>query len=527
MQFSQALCQSLFSDLAETLSFSGATEFSFTQLRFWELPLEENCLYIARASELMNFSADVAETCLLNLFCVEDQPLPTELATCPNVNLTLFPAEVSIPALFNRMSRLLSQSRMGPGIQALIGMVARGESLSILVEHISHILSAPTAILSGGFKVIDSSTGRDTGFPLWDSILSQQFYPNFDLIQKLVSQLSTTPPRSKSFVFSFSKTPGYVEYFTPIIADNATQSLLGFLYFFLEDDQARPCDLDTIGLIASMLSWRLWRYTHQVKAGDVTLGLIITDILSGSLRDNSLIQSRLKKSHLKLSKNLFFIVVSTSSIADNSYTLNYLKQVFFPIWPDGSLITYTSDIIFLVRSEEPHLDPERLDAFTRLLRQYGCHAGISGPFHQVDTFIRHHYIRCLASARMAKQLSKESCFAWYDEIALFHFVHEGPPASSLREVCNPFFLQVIDYDRTHTSDYVHTLRCYWHFERNISQTCQWLHIHRNTLFYRLNKIADILQQDINSLRCFTDIHLSIEILVHLGELPPLDIKRME
>lgn len=519
---SQSL-KDILSQFDATLSYTGRSLVRFSQIRFLEFPLNEDCLYVIYASQLeqlehmsgLNFVA----------VCIQDIPFPgLPSPWSAKVDLFLLSGNVSLPALFNRLLALVSNQNQykEQSIQSVINHVTQGDSLDVLISCISRVLHAPAAVLSSGFQVIAASDAPDFPAPVWDTMVDEHFYPHFDLKQLLVTSVGNTPTSSISQVRSFTRVPGLTESFVPIIADNVTRSILGYLYFIQPSEQLQRCSSYEIGFLASLLSWRLWRYTHQVKANDVQLGLLLTDILGGAVQSNRAVELRLKNSGVHLTGNKFLIVVYTSATTDK-HTLDHFKQMFSMVWPEGCLITYSSDIIFLIHSEDESLNPERLSVFTNTLIQCDCYAGISNSFRQVNMSIKNYYIRCLAAARMAKQLSKKKRFAQYDEIAIFHFVHEGPPAFSLRQVCNPSFLQLLDHDRKYSSDYIRTLRCYWYFERNIALTCQYLHIHRNTLFYRLNKLADMLHQDINSFRCYTDVALSIEILVHLGELPPLEL----
>ena len=77
----------------------------------------------------------------------------------------------------------------------------------------------------------------------------------------------------------------------------------------------------------------------------------------------------------------------------------------------------------------------------------------------------------------------------------------------------------MEYDKAHESDNLYTLCCYWQLNRDIGRICKFLHIHKNTLYYRLRKIASILRQDINDYDNFIQLSLSIAILENLGSIP--------
>ena len=63
-------------------------------------------------------------------------------------------------------------------------------------------------------------------------------------------------------------------------------------------------------------------------------------------------------------------------------------------------------------------------------------------------------------------------------------------------------------EKNHTELY-QTLKTYLLCENNVTETAKMMHVHRNTLVYRLKKISDILQVDYN------DYHVSRELLAYI------------
>ena len=56
---------------------------------------------------------------------------------------------------------------------------------------------------------------------------------------------------------------------------------------------------------------------------------------------------------------------------------------------------------------------------------------------------------------------------------------------------SPVIFQVRDYDRKHSTDFLATLRAYIYNLCDTAATASELHIHRNTLLYRLNKMEEL------------------------------------
>ena len=73
----------------------------------------------------------------------------------------------------------------------------------------------------------------------------------------------------------------------------------------------------------------------------------------------------------------------------------------------------------------------------------------------------------------------------------------------LRSACHPAILALQRYDEKNESNYVETLQEYLRSDCNVTKASNLLHMHRNTLLYRINKIEKSIlgmELDKNELR---------------------------
>ena len=108
---------------------------------------------------------------------------------------------------------------------------------------------------------------------------------------------------------------------------------------------------------------------------------------------------------------------------------------------------------------------------------------------------------------------------WTDFRAVSLLAIQSNNYASAIHFCDPALIELVEYDKSHESDNLYTLCVYWQLNRDIGRICNFLHIHKNTLYYRLRKIAGILKQDINDYDNFIQLSLSISILESMGSIP--------
>lgn len=71
-------------------------------------------------------------------------------------------------------------------------------------------------------------------------------------------------------------------------------------------------------------------------------------------------------------------------------------------------------------------------------------------------------------------------------------------SSELQEIMMEIIKPLVDYDRSSGIELLNTLREYLNSNYNISQTARNLHIHRQSLLYRLNRISELTGMSMNS-----------------------------
>lgn len=87
---------------------------------------------------------------------------------------------------------------------------------------------------------------------------------------------------------------------------------------------------------------------------------------------------------------------------------------------------------------------------------------------------------------------------------------EGVHRSALR-----LLAPLMDYDSRHDAELINTLHAFILCDRNHKEAARTLHLHRNTLRYRLGKIESLLPP--GSLSGFPFLRLSLALLIHLSK----------
>ena len=82
-------------------------------------------------------------------------------------------------------------------------------------------------------------------------------------------------------------------------------------------------------------------------------------------------------------------------------------------------------------------------------------------------------------------------------------------ANSHRDTPNPFYSFWKKYDEENGTEYFQTVRAYLLCGQDTRRMSEYLHVHKNTVNYRMRKISEIYPVDLKDCRIITDLYLSL------------------
>ena len=97
-----------------------------------------------------------------------------------------------------------------------------------------------------------------------------------------------------------------------------------------------------------------------------------------------------------------------------------------------------------------------------------------------------------------------------EEIALHQLLLAGVPEELRRSLRRRLLGPVLDYDAEHRSDLVGTLRVFLDCSGSWTTAAARLHVHVNTLRYRVGRVEDLLGVDLSNFTERVDLYLALQ-----------------
>lgn len=502
--------------------------FDFHSIIFWNRTCNDKNisqkLIIIYASELETLNKSVEQA--LQLIIINDTKEPLILLP-DNIHYIMLNHSADPISVYNCMEPFLSQTARNILDFDYVVRQIMCNNIADALNAFSDNLHTPLALLDENMGVLYITQYNTPAFPEFRQNLQSGYYCDYGiqaLIQKNGATVRNT--KTKKVVPLQMSSEGAVELFYPLLIGERERKS-GFLYCFFENKTEAYNSVSYLSFLSKLLEKKLWQ-----------------DISFGPIKQNSFISYALKLLIDNVEKNKHIIdnifarynfkwkkykqlmaVIPENSWNNNSFVyqpnLIHIEKYILDIMPESLSCSYDGFLVVLLQSDESELlSDKKYYELNNLLKDNACYAGISNPIESIDEYIKNYYERALAAAIASGMIQSSSRIQYYKSAALYHLVlnltlKSGPDAglrNALRYLIDPGLLKLAALDKDQNYEYLKTLQYYWYFGKDVTKICDYMHIHRSTFFYRLNKIKKILNCDISEYDNLLQLSIGLKLM---------------
>jgi purine catabolism regulator len=136
--------------------------------------------------------------------------------------------------------------------------------------------------------------------------------------------------------------------------------------------------------------------------------------------------------------------------------------------------------------------------------------GMSGPAKTLEDWPGV-YREALQAMDVGERLGLNNQIVEFNSLGVYQLLSELEDIPAVQNFSAQIINPLAAYDKDHRGSLVQTLEAYFNHHGNISQTAESLFVHRNTLLYRMDRIQELTQQDLNNADMRLALHLSLKL----------------
>ncbi len=241
----------------------------------------------------------------------------------------------------------------------------------------------------------------------------------------------------------------------------------------------------------------------------------LQDLLQGKMHDPAKLEQRFNQLGYALRSNKYVVYIDIYEKAryfHQGYMMGRQLQQEFRnsifLLEDGAII------MLVTRNDNEVVTIGETQELSCHLRTDGLYAGMSSAFWDVSQMP--YYLRQAKSALvLGRKFEPDRHLFIYDEYRVMDMIRQWDDCEDVMRYCYPPLMRLIAYDRKNNTEMTRTLYYYLENMKDTGHVLETMHIHRNTLFYRLKKTREIFGSDMTDAREIMQIELSFEILKYM------------
>jgi hypothetical protein len=223
---------------------------------------------------------------------------------------------------------------------------------------------------------------------------------------------------------------------------------------------------------------------------------IVAAILNSHSVDEKEIKTVLAENGWAVSDRYFCLTIVPSELDIRGKTLFALANNLSAMMPGNCCLVHNNTIVCLFNLSATKTDRKILQGrLLPKLRDSFLKAGMSAVFSDFMN-LHSYYQQTLIALRLGEKRRKDCWYYDFKDHALDYIIENGKGELITASLCPEGLLRLRQHDREQGTDYEHVLRVYLENSMNAALTQRKLYMHRNTFYYKLNHLKEILDMNL-------------------------------
>lgn len=386
--------------------------------------------------------------------------------------------------------------------EILFNTLSEGAGIQHLIDTAREkIFDNPIMVTNSSFRIVGLSSDIEFEDAVWSDAVRLHGFSK-EIIDRFRHDAESDKLFRDHRVFLYSS--GLAEKIPRILAPLKNgDRVFGYLIIFEVKHSLESCDLQNAEILAKALNILM---SGPIAVSDVNLDVMdytLKLLLSGMHVDNYQIHA--------LKKAQYYIVyaVSLPSGKKEKQYIFYLEDRIIQNSSKIYCFPYDESLFVLINYETPKELARITLRLEKILKEFDLHAGASNYFEKV-TKVRLYFQQAVNIKSFGMKLEPQKRLYTFKEYYIY-FLISGIPEDMYDTLLCTDYLVLRSYDYMHSLQLVETLISYYYNAMNINQVSADLHVHRNTISYRLNLVKEKLQINYTDVKRLRNIVLSSEI----------------
>jgi purine catabolism regulator len=440
--------------------------------------------------------------------------------------LLVLPETAEFGTLERATSRYISERRreiLRRGQEAgrqLMELAIAGEPLPELARELNELSGRPVAFEGRDGRLLAFQPG-ESGLQaaMVDAFLSETRGPVLGWLRTVATSSSAEPPST-----TYATRSGWLRIVAPV---SGRDGLLGSVSLLVREGEESVEDGVLASRGAAACAVTLTREQAAASARREIELNVLDEILDGALRSEVSLLQQIKRLGHDLNRSFCTIIARVDSAPGTPARARDGRWSALEEGLNRAARARGARILWRVRNTSAEIvwpldDEETLDAVIRdvqdglntALAMNGSSEVVSmgvGRIRSGLEGIRQSHQDARQALTIGRRLYGPNNVTRFERLGVYRLIYAAEQLPELETFQAEALGSLIEYDRSHGAELVKTLEAFFTANCSPKEAATLLHVHRNTVLYRLERIAEITGLDLNA----SDVRLRLHLALHV------------
>lgn len=372
-----------------------------------------------------------------------------------------------------------------------------------VIQAASKLIGAPVVFTDERYHLIAQHPMTPIGDMVYDTLLEQGSLP----IEVIADYQQAYLMGEGKYYEPFYAEGGPAASWPRIFAEvHNEERILGHLGVFVGRVGAQPWQLAATAILANTLRIKMRMVTQPFMSLSNSFAILLDEASSEELKARAILNLRENQHHpgLLVAAPLN---LTTGQQAFAAVAISHIQRTTKNV----VLTPFQNDLVMLITSRNPRplLDPlrETAENIARFLAKHQISCGAVGPVEDLQD-LSGYFWQAHLTAVVAGEQDARGGLSHFEDLAPAQVYRFLIDSGKSRLCAHPLLPRLRKYDRENATQLYATLSAYSKTMFDKNATSDALHIHRNTLLYRLNRIEALFGVDLADARTLHRLLLS-------------------
>ncbi len=380
-----------------------------------------------------------------------------------------------------------------------------------LIRSATAIFDAPVLLTDERYQIIAIYPEEKIGDIVYDTLLEEGQLPDEIIASFHEAYLRDAGKRYEPFY----ENEGLVKNCPRIFAEVYDESkIFGHVAIFLKNKSLESWHLDAASILTDVLRIKM----NLSQQNYVSHGNTLHPLLDSEASSQSKMRAITQISPAKEENFLLLVAPLDQAKSQHAFAalaINYCLHRF----PDAIPTVYNDDLVVLFISKDCHRNlKEQAECFSNYLKEHYILSGAVYPVKDLYNLTNDYFLgRLTAIYRYRDEINNYNLntnLYYYHNLAPYPIFLYLSQQEGMRYSLHPAIREIQDYDKKNNTEYYKTLAAYCKCLFSTNETARYLHIHRNTLNYRIGKIEELFRLNLQDKRTLLHLIFSLEIFIY-------------